>query len=216
MRILYSDEDLVVVNKEKGQLSQKDEKRRDTLPDLLERETGGEIFPVHRLDRETSGVMVYARNSRSAAHLSREIAEGFFEKEYFAVLHRAPEESEGALRDYLYYDRSKNKVFPVKRLRKGVKEARLRYRILKESDGLFLAEVFPETGRTHQIRVQFASRGCPLWGDKKYGGEGEGLALHCRCLRFCHPKTKEMLSFVCEPDGSSPWDRFPPQIIRPF
>ncbi len=198
MNILYCDDDIVVAVKEAGILSQSDDRGRKNMPEELCREIGAPIFPVHRLDRETAGVMVFARNKESAAALSAFVATEQFEKEYLAVIAGRMEEKEGELSDLLYFDRTKNKVFPVKRERKGVKKALLSYQVLKENDGKSLVLVKPKTGRTHQIRVQFASRRHPLYGDKKYGGTGDALALFCQKLTFPHPKTGEVLSFYQE------------------
>ncbi len=208
MNILYSDEAILVAEKEKGILSQEDERGRSNMPALLREALGGEIYPVHRLDRETSGVMVFARSAKSAAALSRCIAEGEFEKQYLAVLTSRPQEEKGDFEDLLFYDRGKNKVFPVKKERKGVKKALLSYEILEEKKGYTLVSVFPKTGRTHQIRVQFASRRHPLFGDRKYGGKGEGLALFCAGLSFPHPKTKKPLSFSALPKKEGIWSLF--------
>lgn len=201
MNILYCDEDIVVAVKEAGILSQSDDGGRKNMPQELTRQIGAPIFPVHRLDRETAGVMVFARNKESAAALSACVATEQFEKEYLAVIRGEIDEKEGEMKDLLYFDRTKNKVYPVKRERKGVKKALLSYEVLKESDGKTLVLVKPKTGRTHQIRVQFASRRHPLYGDKKYGGSGDGLALFCQRLTFPHPKTEERLSFYSEADS---------------
>ena len=137
----------------------------------------GEIYPVHRLDQAVGGVMVYARTKQAAAALSRAIQEGRMEKEDLAVLTKPMAEASGTLRDLLYHDRVKNKTYVVKRKRNGVKEAVLDYETLASGAEGTLIHVHLHTGRTHQIRVQFASRGCPLAGDGKYGGKGSAPLL---------------------------------------
>ena len=206
MTPLYSDEEIAVAVKPRGALSEEGES--GSFPALLREALGGEIYPVHRLDRETAGVMVYARNARAAAALSRMIAEGRFHKEYLAVAHGSPAQEKGELTDLLFFDRRSGKVYPVKRQRKGVKEARLRYRVLAEKEGLALLSVTPLTGRTHQIRVQFASRNHPLFGDRKYGGAGDGFGLWAHRIRFCHPVTGEEMVFTSRPDPVPPWTLF--------
>jgi 23S rRNA pseudouridine1911/1915/1917 synthase len=208
MNILYQDDAIVVAVKPAGVLSQEDEKGRDNMPERLREILGGKIFSVHRLDRETQGVMVFARNEKAAASLSRQIAEGKWEKEYLAVATGCPQEKEGSLQDLLFFDRSKNKVFCVKRERKGVKKALLYYQVLEEKNGFSLISVLPKTGRTHQIRVQFASRRHPLYGDRKYSGNGEGLGLFCKRLSFTHPTTGDVLSFSALPEEKEPWSYF--------
>ncbi len=210
MNILFSDDHIIVAEKPQGILSQKDDKGRANMISLLEEAFSCEVFPIHRLDKETAGVMVFAKTAFAAAYLSKSLQENSFQKEYFAILCQKPEENEGELEDLLFYDRQKNKVFPVRRERKGVKKANLTYRLEKESGDLFLVRVFPKTGRTHQIRVQFASRKMPLYGDKKYGGIGDSLGLYCHAIAFCHPKTKDIMRFSSLPSKKTPWDRFFP------
>lgn len=178
MEILYSDKDLAVCVKPVGTDSEHD------MPQLLKEQLGGDFLPVHRLDQNVGGVMVYARTKTAAAALSAAVQAGTFIKEYVALVHGTPPQ-QGDWTDLLFKDSSKNKVFTVKRLRKGVKEARLEYELLR-SEGMSLVRVRLHTGRSHQIRAQFASRGYPLCGDRKYGGKDEFTApmLYSCCLQF--------------------------------
>ena len=165
MEILYSDKDLVICVKPVGLDSE------SGVPQALKEQLGGEIFPLHRLDQNVGGVMVYARTKAAAAALSKAIQNGEMVKEYVAKVHGMPEQS-GILTDLLFKDSRKNKVFVVKKLCSGVKEAKLQYRHLGE--GLVHVKLF--TGRSHQIRVQFSSRGFPLVGDHKYGSRAKETA----------------------------------------
>ena len=146
------------------------------LPALLKRQLGCEIYPVHRLDQAVGGVMVVAKTAPAAAKLSQAIAGGTLQKEYLAVLGARPKDDSGELFDLLFHDRFKNKTYVVSKERKGVKKASLSYRVVAEADGLCLVHVRLHTGRTHQIRVQFASRGMPLVGDGKYGSRKNAAA----------------------------------------
>ena len=175
------------------------------LPALLKRQLGCEIYPVHRLDQAVGGVMVFAKTAPAAAKLSQAIAGGTLQKEYLAVLERSPEQTEGELSDLLFHDRTKNKTYVVSRQRKGVKEAKLAYRVLDVQNGLCLVRIRLYTGRTHQIRVQFASRGCPLAGDGKYGGKGSAPLLWSYRLAFPDPRDGTMRIFERRPEGSA-WD----------
>ena len=178
MEILFSDAQIVVCIKPVGMDSQQE------VPANLSQQLGGEIFTLHRLDQNVGGVMIYARTKASAARFSKLIQDGLLVKEYVALVHGTPPE-EGELTDLLWKDSSKNKVFVVKRERKGVKKARLSYRLLR-AGAQSLVRVRLYTGRSHQIRVQFASRGFPLVGDHKYGSRDEACApmLYSCCLTF--------------------------------
>lgn len=193
MEILYQDARVAVCIKPTGLDSEKD------VPQALKAQLGGEFFTVHRLDRNVSGVMVYARSSPSAAELSRSIQNGAFLKEYLALVHGKPEET-GDLQDLLWKDSAKNKVFVVKSQRKGVKSARLTYRVLeyREKDTLVLIRLY--TGRSHQIRVQFASRGFPLVGDHKYGARDDVSAPMLFSSRITFPLGGQIRSFTTLPE----------------
>ena len=207
IEILYQDDDIIVCMKPAGLLSEGE--GADSLLAVLAAQCGGQIYPVHRLDRGAAGLMVFARNSKAAAGLSRAVQEKQLKKEYFARISGAPAEKEGKMTDYLFKDSRKGKVFAVKRPRKGVREARLTYRVLWSREGddpAALVRVALDTGRTHQIRVQFSSRGMPLWGDGKYGSRVKGeLALFSCGLGFPHPKTGKMMEFEAKPAGQ-PWE----------
>ena len=202
IEILYQDDDIIVCMKPAGLLSEGE--GADSLLAVLAAQCGGQIYPVHRLDRGAAGLMVFARNSKAAAGLSRAVQEKQLKKEYFARISGAPAEKVGEMTDYLFKDSRKGKVFAVKRPRKGVREARLTYRVLWQDEDSSLVRVALDTGRTHQIRVQFSSRGMPLWGDGKYGSRVKGeLALFSCGLGFPHPKTGKTMEFEAKPTGDS-------------
>ena len=211
--ILYQDERILVCRKPAGLLSTDDE---NGLPAVLRTQLGDAhacIRTVHRLDAAVSGVMVYARSQMAASLLSEQIREGKFQKEYLAVLHGAPEAPAGMLRDLLWRNRSTRRTVVVAEPRKEAKRARLLYRVLAEANGRSLVQIHLLTGRTHQIRVQFSSRGLPLVGDRKYGrGDEDGcaIALWSYRLRFFHPQTDEPLEFSLEPPACAPWADFTP------
>ena len=206
LKILYRDENVCVCIKPYDVNSEISS--GENMPDLLKTELGCEVFPVHRLDKTTGGIMVYALNSRSAALLSAQIADGRFKKEYRAVIHGVLQKSEGELTDLLFYDRNKSKSYVVKRERKGVKAASLYYSVTDtaELNGKIysLVSVRLKTGRTHQIRVQFASRNHPVAGDRRYGSDIklQNMALWSFELEFYHPVTKEKVVFKADPEGS--------------
>ena len=207
--VLYEDEQIVVCVKPAGILSQ--DAGESSLPQLLCRQLGaGQIFVVHRLDREVGGVMVYARTSKAAAALSRAVQERRLKKIYVAVLLGIPEKQEAVLTDLLFHDKMRNKTYAVDRVRKGVKDASLEYRLLETVKERSLVRIRLHTGRTHQIRVQFASRKLPLAGDMKYGGKDGNcpLGLWAIELSFPHPVTGQKLTFHTDPPEEAPWNEF--------
>ena len=178
MDILFSDKQIAVCIKPVGLDSE------HGVPEALAAQLGGTFFPIHRLDANVGGVMVFARTKQAAAELSRLVQNGSLIKEYVALVHGAPPES-GDWEDLLFKDSQKNKVFTVKRERKGVKKARLEFMRLQAGD-ISAVRIRLHTGRSHQIRVQFSSRGFPLVGDHKYGSRDEATApmLFSCCLSF--------------------------------
>lgn len=209
MKIIYQDNRIVAAIKPAGVIST--DKRRG-MPDLLRQELHTEcIRTVHRLDAPVAGLMVFARSVYAAGELSRQIREGTFEKSYLAVVRGAPEPREGTLVDLLGRDREKRMTYVAQEPGKGVQEARLRYRVLAEAGGLSLVRVDLLTGRTHQIRVQFASRGMPLAGDRRYGMEGDPvfpIGLWSYRLAFDHPETGERMVLERMPPEAEPWGAF--------
>ena len=192
MEILYSDKGIAVCIKPVGLDSEAE------VPAALKEQLGGEVFPIHRLDKNVGGVMVYARTKQAAAALSKAVQEGTMVKEYVAMVHGTPTES-GDWSDLLFKDSSKNKVFVVKKERQGVKKARLEFKTIRSGEDS-LVRIRLHTGRSHQIRVQFSSRGFPLVGDHKYGSRDdkkEPMLFSC-CITF--PWKGEDKRFEALPD----------------
>lgn len=204
MEIFYQDKYLIVVYKPYGILSEAHESKLN-MPALLGQEIGAKVYPIHRLDRTTQGLMVYAKTEEAARRLSEMLRNGGIEKTYLAVIEGVPAGKEGRLTDLLFFDRRKNKSFVVKRERNGVKRAELDYSVLSSGEigtsAVSLLKIRLLTGRTHQIRVQFASRKMPLVGDRRYGSRisADEIALCSAELSFKHPFTGEALAFRYEP-----------------
>lgn len=206
MEILYKDETLIVCIKPAGVLSTDEP---GGLPELVRRELGDEradVRTVHRLDRAVSGLMLLARGAKSASELSRQIREGEFEKEYLAVVHGETEDR-ASLRDLLLRNKARKMTFVVTEPEKGVQEALLDYETLVRRNGLSTVKIQLHTGRTHQIRVQFSSRGFPLVGERKYCEPMDDcpLALWSHMIGFTHPVSGERMRFVHEPPNVWPW-----------
>ena len=192
MEILYSDKNIAVIVKPVGLDSEHD------VPAALTEQLGGEAYPIHRLDQNVGGVMVFARTKQSAAALSKAVQEGTMIKEYVALVHGTPSET-GDWTDLLFKDSTKNKVFVVKKERRGVKKARLEYKRLTEGE-TSLVRIRLYTGRSHQIRVQFSSRGFPLVGDRKYGSRDTSPAPMLFSCKLTFPYGKKTVEFEKLPD----------------
>lgn len=207
MKIIHQTAEYVVVCKAAGEDSEHD------LPGLLAEQNGDratDYYVVHRLDKAAAGLLVLARNRQTAGELSRQLTENRLRKRYLCVVPGVPEPASGEMQDLLYKDKMKQKMFPVKRKRAGVKDASLTYRVLETQEPLALVEVELQTGRFHQIRCQFAARKLPLVGDGKYGSRVRSphLALFCRTLSFYDPKEKKELCFTAAPPAEFPWEIF--------
>lgn len=204
MEILYENSLIAVIIKPAGISSESN--AGENAVSLLKEQLKCEIYPVHRLDTVTSGIMVYAKTKEAAAFLTKEITENRIAKAYTALVHGEVFPDEGTLRDLLFKDSKKNKSFVVKRERKGVKKASLEYKVIERKNGLSLVKIKLHTGRTHQIRVQFSSRQHPVYGDGKYGSKVNlpFIALFSSGLSFTDPETKKMLTFEASPQ----WDFF--------
>ncbi len=208
IEIIYEDSELCVVCKPQGIDSE------HTLTNLVSQQLGCDIYPIHRLDKDAGGLILLAKTKRAAAKLSDSMQKGEFEKYYMAIVLGTLKEPEGRLEDYLYHDRQKNKSYVVKSARKGVKLATLEYQTISSAEILdstvTLLRIRLHTGRTHQIRVQFASRRLPLLGDVKYGGKKDDikLSLWSHEISFNHPISGKRLEFRHLPPDTFPWNAF--------
>jgi len=218
--ILFEDNHLLVVNKPNNVPVQEDESGDNDFLNILKKylkekyNKPGNVFLglVHRLDRPTSGVMVFAKTSKAAARLFESIQAGEFEKNYLAVVVGCPKDEKGTLVHYLKKNTITNTVNVVPSGTIDAKRAELNYKVLESGEKISLVEIELLTGRGHQIRVQFSNFGFPVFGDARYGSDiakGHNLALHSAKLKFLHPISKDAMTFVCHPDvEKEPWKRF--------
>ena len=219
--VLYEDNHIIVVIKPQNIPTQGDSSKDESLLDMVKayvKEKGnkpGEAFIglVHRLDRPTGGVMVFAKTSKAASRLSEQLKDGSFEKNYFAVTVGTPKERAGRAENWLLKDEKNNIVKTVPAAYEGAKKAILEYKVLDENSKVALVDVKLITGRSHQARVQLKALGTPIFGDAKYGGDtlakGHNLALWAYSIRFYHPTTKEPFVFkVTPPQEKTPWNCF--------
>ena len=205
MELIYQDKDIVVCIKPAG-VKSTDEP--GGLPELVRQALGDDnVRTVHRLDQAVSGLMVLARRAKAASELSRQIREGEFEKEYLAVIHGVPAQKEDTLRDLLFRDKARRMTLVAQEMDKGVQEAVLDYRVVSRGEAMTRVRIRLHTGRTHQIRVQFSSRGMPLVGERKYSQleDGCNIALWSYRLAFAHPYTGAKMEFTQEPPAVFPW-----------
>ncbi len=229
--ILHEDNHIIVALKPQNVPSCEDSSKdrdmltiiKDYLREKYDKKGNVYLGLVHRLDRPTGGVMVFAKSSKAAARLTEQMQKGDFEKKYFAVLAGVPKEEKGTLKNYMKKNSVNNMVYVCSQSEAGAKYAELDYRVLDVKAGLAFTEVKLHTGRSHQIRVQMNAINCPVYGDMRYGGERAKkgyLALWAYYLSFTHPVTKERLVFRAEPPKENvPWTLFDTEravtIIKP-
>lgn len=216
--VIYEDNHLLVIEKPVNIPVQEDESRDADVLTLLKQyikeryNKPGNVYLglVHRLDRPVGGVMVFAKTSKAASRLSDSMRREKWERKYLAVVHGNPSQRKAVLKHYLWKDRKQNKVHSVSKNHPEGKEASLDYELLESGQGNSLLRVRLHTGRSHQIRVQLATIGHPLYGDQKYGEKvnkkGQQIALWAHTLEFEHPTTKERLRFESNPPNCAPWN----------
>lgn len=220
LEVLYEDNQVIVVNKPQNIPSQADSSNDENMLDIVKNyikekyNKPGDVYVglVHRLDRPTGGVMVFARNSKSASRLSEQFKTDDVHKTYLAVVVGTPKEKSKRLVHYLRKNTRENKVEIVPQFTEGAKRAELNYEVLDSKNGYSLVRVELVTGRSHQIRVQMKAIGTPIYGDVKYGGENmpKGLLnLFATQLVFDHPTTKDKMRFIVyPPETISKWNLF--------
>ena len=220
INVLYEDNHLLIVEKPVNIAVQEDASKDMDLLNMLKSyikekyNKPGDVYLglVHRLDRPVGGVMVFARTSKAASRLSNELRKQQIYRKYKAIIRGTLSNKQGELVDYLYKDRKKNLVSVVSSKNKGGKKAILEYKVLSKKDNLSMLEVELKTGRSHQIRVQLANQGTPLYGDQKYGEHvnkhGQQIALWASSLSVKHPTKDEMITVESEPPKEYPWAEF--------
>ncbi|MBC2840721.1 RluA family pseudouridine synthase [Robiginitalea sp. SC105] len=218
LRVLFEDNHLIAVDKRVGDIVQGDKTGDTPLPEVIKEylrekyEKPGAVFlgVIHRLDRPTTGIVVFARTSKALSRMNRLFASRETHKTYWALVANPPPEATGRLEHWLVRNRKQNKSYAREQATPEAKKAVLNYRILRSLDRYYLLEIDLETGRHHQIRAQLAAIGCPIKGDLKYGfprsNPDGGIHLHARRLEFIHPVRKELVTIVCDPTGDPLWD----------
>jgi 23S rRNA pseudouridine1911/1915/1917 synthase len=220
LQIIYDDNHLLIVNKKPSQIVQGDKTGDTPLSDLIKAylkekySKAGNVYLglIHRLDRPTSGLVVFAKTSKAAARLSKLFQNHDLTKKYWAIVKNPPPQPQGILVDYLKKNEQKNKSFVVTSDSKGAKKAELKYNYIGKSERYHLLEIELLTGRHHQIRCQLAHIGCSIKGDVKYGfdraNKDWSIHLHAREINFIHPVKKEAMQFIAKPPDDPVWNYF--------
>jgi 23S rRNA pseudouridine1911/1915/1917 synthase len=220
LEVVYEDNHIIVVRKPANILTQGDATNDISMLEIikdyikLKYKKEGNVFLglLHRLDRPVSGIMVFARTSKGASRISDQIRRKVFKKTYYAVLLGNLEEDKGDLKDYLYKNKKENRVYVVDENHKDSKLAELSYEVIERKNNMTLVKIDLKTGRPHQIRVQFASKGYPLYGDKRYAKNlnknNDLIALFSNKIEFEHPTKKEKMEFCIKPKSIYPWNLF--------
>ena len=227
MKVIYEDNHIIIVSKTVNEIVQGDKTGDETLIDKVKKyikekySKPGEVFLglTHRLDRPTSGVVIFAKTSKALSRLNAMFRDGEIHKTYWAITSNRPNEDEGTLEDFLKKNEKLNKSFIAKASDKEAKKAILNYKIISVSDRYYLWEINLLTGRHHQIRCQLANIGCPVKGDLKYGyprsNPDGGLSLHARKVEFIHPVSKKEISVTAEvPEGDKLWEFFQDSVTK--
>ncbi len=219
-RVLYEDNHLIAINKKSSEIVQGDKTGDKTLPDYIKEylktkfNKPGNVFcgVIHRLDRPTSGVLLFARTSKGLSRMNKQFKDKAIKKTYWAILENRPEKESDTLVHFLKKNERQNKSYVSDKNTKGAKEAVLAYKLLASSDRFHLVEVHLETGRHHQIRAQFSSMGCCVKGDLKYGAKRSNkdgsICLHSRALEFIHPTTQELIKLKAPLPQNTFWQLF--------
>ena len=219
-RILFEDNHLIAINKKSSEIVQGDRTGDSTMPDAIKvylkdkYNKPGNVFcgVIHRLDRPTSGVILFARTSKGLERMNKQFRDQQTSKTYWAILENKPPNEQGILINYLKKNEKQNKSYVTSKDTKGSKEAILNYRLISSSERYHLVEVELETGRHHQIRTQFSKIGCCIKGDLKYGAKRSNrdgsICLHSRQLKFNHPTTKDEICIVAPIPQNTFWDLF--------
>jgi len=218
LEVLFEDNHIIAINKKAGDITQGDKTGDKPLSDVVKEyikdkyNKPGNVFigTVHRLDRPTSGVVIFARTSKALERLNKILREKNINKTYWAIVKKAPKKEKNTLLNFLKKDTKKNKSFVYKKETDGSKKAILHYKIIKKLNNYFLLEINLETGRHHQIRTQLSYIGSPIKGDLKYGfnrsNKDGSISLHARKIEFIHPVSKENISITAPTPNDVIWN----------